>query len=283
LTRLKTTLEEVEQHFVTYRFDHLAQALYAFVWNEYCDWFLELSKPALQGDDEAAAASTRNTLLVVLESVLRALHPIIPFITEEIWQHLSMRSSLSAKNQPASLPDSSKSVLESTYPRADDFPADDVASAEIEWFKAVLSGIRRIRAEMNISPGKSIPLLLADGNASDRERSAKFAAQIAFLGRTETPQWLQADAEEPASAAAVVGDLRVLIPLAGLIDLDAEKARLEKEIARIDKEIGKCEGKLGNARFVDNAPAEVVAQERQRLADWNTQRDALRDQAARLR
>ncbi|MDO1528271.1 valine--tRNA ligase [Fulvimonas sp. R45] len=271
LTRLRQTLAEVEGHFATYRFDLLAQALYEFVWNEYCDWFLELSKPALNGDDAAAAASTRHTLLVVLEAVLRALHPVIPFITAEIWQEVAPQLGLAGD-----------SVYARPYPQAADFAADDAATAEIEWFKAVLSGIRRIRAEMNIAPGKTIPLLLADGDAGDRARAAKFAAQIAFLARTEAPQWIEAGANEPAAAAAVVGSLRVLIPLAGLIDLGAEKARLAKEIARVEGEIRKCEGKLGNASFVANAPAEVVAQERQRIADWGVQLAALREQAQKL-
>jgi len=271
LTRLSQTLAEVEQHFVSYRFDHLAQALYEFVWNEYCDWFLELSKPALNGDDAEAAASTRRTLLVVLEAVLRALHPVIPFITEEIYQEVAPRLGLAET-----------SVYERAYPKAADFAADDAASAEIEWFKAVLSGIRKIRSEMNIPPGKTIALLLADGDAGDRARAAKFATRIAFLARTEAPAWIEAGADEPAAAAAVVGSLRVLIPLAGLIDVDAEKARLAKEIAKIEGEIKKCEGKLGNANFVANAPAEVVAQERQRIADWSTTLGALREQAQKL-
>jgi len=271
LTRLKQTLTEVEQHFVTYRFDLLAQALYEFVWNEYCDWFLELSKPALNSDDASAAASTRHTLLVVLETVLRALHPVIPFITEEIWQSVAPKLGIRAE-----------SILVRAWPNADDIPIDEAATAEVEWFKNVLSGIRRIRAEMNITPGKVIPLLLADGDASDRARAAKFAAQISFLARVDAPQWIAPGADEPAAAAAVVGSLRVLIPLAGLIDLGAEKARLAKEIAKIEGEIKKCENKLGNANFVANAPAEVVAQERQRIADWNTQLGALREQMRKL-
>ncbi|MEW9571191.1 valine--tRNA ligase [Rhodanobacter sp. Si-c] len=271
LTRLGQTLAEVEQHFTSYRFDHLAQALYEFVWNEYCDWFLELSKPALNGDDAAAAASTRHTLLMVLEAVLRALHPVIPFITEEIYQEVAPR-----------LGRAESSVYARPYPHAADFPGDDAATAEIEWFKAVLSGIRRIRSEMNIAPGKTIPLLLAGGETTDRTRATKFAAQIAFLARTEAPQWIEPGTAEPAAAAAVVGSLRVLIPLAGLIDLGAEQARLAKEIARVEGEIKKCEGKLGNANFVANAPAEVVAQERQRIVDWNTQLAAMREQAAKL-
>ncbi|MEO9215201.1 MAG: valine--tRNA ligase, partial [Rhodanobacter sp.] len=271
LTRLKQMLGDVEQHFTSYRFDHLAQALYEFTWNELCDWFLELSKPALNGDDAVAAASTRHTLLVVLESVLRALHPVIPFITEEIWQSVAPKLALTENT-----------LMQRPWPRADEIIADDAATAEIEWFKNVLSGIRRIRSEMNISPAKAIPLLLADGDAGDRPRVAKFAAQIAFLARTETPQWIEAGADEAAAAAAVVGTLRVMIPLAGLIDLGAEKTRLAKEITRIEVEIKKCEGKLGNANFVANAPAEVVIQERQRIADWNTTLGALREQAQKL-
>ena len=271
LTRLKQTLGEVEQHFVTYRFDLLAQALYEFTWNEFCDWFLELSKPALNGDDTAAAASTRHTLVVVLETVLRALHPIVPFITEEIWQSVAPTLGIKADG-----------ILQRSWPKASDIPADEAATAEIEWFKNVLSGIRRIRAEMNIAPGKTIPLLLADGDATDRARAAKFAAQISFLARVDTPQWIASGADEPAAAAAVVGSMRVLIPLAGLIDVSAEKTRLAKEIARIEGEIKKCENKLGNANFVANAPAEVVAQERQRIADWGTQASALREQMQKL-
>jgi valyl-tRNA synthetase len=268
---LHATLAEVDRHFTTYRFDHLAQALYEFVWNEYCDWFLELSKPALQGGDAEAAASTRRTLLVVLETALRALHPIIPFITEEIWQSVAPQLGLEET-----------SILQCRYPRADEFAVDESASAEIEWFKAVLTGVRKIRSEMNIPPGKTIPLLLADGDAEDHRRTGKFSSQIGFLARCEAPRWLATGESEPAAAAAVVGNLRVLIPLEGLIDLNAERARLAKEIARIQGEIKKCEGKLGNANFVDHAPAAVVEQERNRLADWNTQAAALREQASRL-
>jgi valyl-tRNA synthetase len=173
-------------------------------------------------------------------------------------------------------------LLRRPWPRAEDIPGDEAATAEIEWFKNVLSGIRRIRSEMNIAPGKTIPLLLADGDPTDRARAAKFAAQIAFLARVESPQWIEPGADEPAAAAAVVGAMRVLIPLEGLIDVGAEKTRLAKEIGRIEGEIKKCEGKLGNANFVANAPAAVVEQERQRIADWNVQLEALREQSRKL-
>jgi len=269
LTRLRDTLAMVKEQLAAYRFDLAAQALYEFTWNEFCDWFLELSKPALAGTDTAAIASTRYTLVHVLETLLRALHPMIPFVTEEIWQHVRPLLGIEGTT-----------IMLRPYPEAADIEGDDAATAEIEWVKGVLTGVRRIRAEMNIAPGKVIPLLFADGDAADRARAAKFAAQIVFLGRVETPVWVEG--EEPAAAAAVVGGMRALIPLEGLIDVGAEKARLAKEIARIEGEVRKCEGKLGNASFVANAPAEVVAQERQRIADWTRQADAMREQARKL-
>jgi valyl-tRNA synthetase len=288
LTRLSRTLAEVEAHFATYRFDLLAQALYEFVWNDYCDWFLELAKPALakaegpapEGGD-AAAASTRRTLLVVLEAVLRALHPIMPFITEELW-HETLRSSPDAQGGAASTPDAAtgQSISVRPYPRAADFATDDAATAEIEWLKAVLTQVRRIRSEMGIAPRKEIPLLYAGGNATDRARTTKFDAQLGFLARAESQRWLDAGDAEPAAAAAIIGEMKLLIPLAGLIDLGAERARLEKEIARLDGEIAKSGTKLGN--FGEKTPAAVVEQEKQRLADFTSTAAALREQLARL-
>jgi len=269
LTRLRDTLATVKEQLAIYRFDLASQALYEFTWNEFCDWFLELSKPALNSNDAAAVASTRYTLVHVLETLLRALHPLIPFVTEEIWQNV--RPVLGIEGE---------TIMLRPYPEADEVPADATATAEIEWVKGVLTGVRRIRAEMNIAPGKVIPLLFADGDAADRARAAKFAAQIAFLGRVESPVWV--DGDEPAAAVAVVGGMRALIPLEGLIDVGAEKTRLAKEIARVEGEIRKCEGKLGNASFVANAPAEVVDQERQRISDWTRQVDALKEQARKL-
>ncbi len=273
LSRLAATLDEVHAQFAAYRFDLVAQALYEFVWNDYCDWFLELAKPALNGDDAAAAASTRATLLRVLEAILRALHPVTPFITEEIWHAVAPKLGIAGDT-----------ISTQRYPVAADVGEglDAAAIADIEWFRSVLSGVRRIRSEMNIAPGKPIPLLYAKGGPADRERTARFAAQVAFLARAESQRWLEAGDDEPASAAAIVGELRVLIPLAGLIDLGAEKARLEKEIKRVEGEIGKCNGKLASETFVANAPAAVVEQERTRLADFTTTLTGLREQLARL-
>jgi len=270
VARLRATLAEVEAQMKLYRFDLVAQALYEFVWNEYCDWFVELAKPALNGDDAAAAESTRHTLLAVLETALRALHPITPFITEEIYQ--SVAPLLGLKET---------SITQRPYPRAEDFLADDTAaSADIEWLRTVLTQVRRIRSEMNIAPGKTIPLLYANGSADDRARAETFAAQIAFLAKAQSQRWLAAGETEPACAAAIVGDMRILIPLAGLIDLDAEKARLTKEIQRLDGETGKSKAKLAN--FGPNTPAAVVEKEHQRLAEFAATLAALRAQLDKL-
>ncbi|TXK62501.1 valine--tRNA ligase [Alkalisalibacterium limincola] len=267
LSRFAAMCSEVETQFAAYRFDLASQAMYEFTWNEFCDWFLELAKPALQGADRDAADSTRHTLLWVLEGVLRALHPLVPFVTEEIWQSVKPRLGLEAD-----------SISRRPYPDASDIETDDSAAADIEWLKAVVSSLRRIRSEMNISPGKPLPLLLAGGREVDRERAKRFDGALRFLARIESLRWLEAGEDAPPAAAGVIGELRVLIPLAGLIDVAAERARLEKEIKRVQGEIAKCNGKLGSATFVANAPAAVVELERTRLADWNTQLQGLQQQ-----
>jgi valyl-tRNA synthetase len=271
LAKLDRMVAEVHTHFAGYRFDLASQAMYEFTWNEFCDWFLELAKPALSGDDAEAANSTRHTLLHVLETLLRALHPLIPYVTEEIWQHVAPKLGRSAE-----------SISRTTYPEAGAAVAYAQSEADIEWLKRVVSALRQIRSELQLSPGKPVPLLLAGGDAADRSRFERFGRQIAFLCKLDSQTWLASEADAPASAPAVLGELTLLIPLEGLVDLDAERVRLDKEIKRIQAEIGKCEGKLGNANFVANAPAEVVTQERQRIADFNTQLKGLAAQRARL-
>ncbi|MBC6942261.1 MAG: valine--tRNA ligase [Xanthomonadales bacterium] len=271
IARLRATLAEVEAQMRVYRFDLVAQALYEFVWNEYCDWFVELAKPALQGEDRAAADSTRHTLLCVLEAALRALHPITPFITQEI--HAAVAPLLGLAD--------TGSLLRQAYPRAAEFAADDAqAGADIEWLRAVLTQLRRIRSEMNIAPARTIPLLLDGGDADDRGRVARFGAQIAFLARTQSQRWLTTGEVAPPAAAGIVGELRLLIPLAGLIDLDAEKARLAREIQRLEAELTKARGKLAN--FGERTPATVVEQERQRVAEFEATLAKLREQLKQL-
>ncbi len=273
LVRLDKVSAEAQAHYAAYRFDLLAQSLYEFAWNEFCDWFLELTKPALNGDDAVAADSTRHTLLQVLETLLRLLHPLTPFVTEELWQQVAPRLGIAAPT-----------ISLQPYPRAGDLDVSAYAGAEadIEWLKAMVSALRRVRSELNVPPSKLVPLLLQGGHAEDRARVERFASQLKFLLRLDAIQWLEAAQDAPPAAAAIVGELRLLVPLEGLVDLDAERTRLDKEIKRVDAEIGKCNGKLGNATFVQNAPAAVVEQERARLADWTTQLAGLREQRAKL-
>ncbi|MBS0465118.1 MAG: class I tRNA ligase family protein, partial [Proteobacteria bacterium] len=219
-----------------------------------------------QGDHARAAASTRHTLLFVLEATLRLLHPLIPFVTEEIWQQVAPKLGIAGP-----------SISLRPYPQADEF-AGDFASAEVdvEWLKAAVTGLRRIRSELNVAPSRQVSLLLQGGDASDRMRVARFGAQLQFLARIESIVWLDAGVAAPAAATALVGELSLRIPLAGLIDLDAERARLAKEIARVEGEIRKSEAKLAN--FADKAPPAVVEQERTRLTDWSGKQQALRRQ-----
>jgi valyl-tRNA synthetase len=271
LARLDRMVAEVHEQFAGYRFDLASQAMYEFAWNEFCDWFVELAKPALNGEDAEAASSTRHTLLHVLETLLRALHPLIPFVTEEIWQHVAPK-----------LGRGGDSISRCAYPEARIGARFAESEADIEWLKKVVSALRQIRSELQLKPGQQVPLLLAGGEAADRSRFERFGRQIGFLCKLESQTWLASESEAPAAAPAVLGELTLLIPLQGLVDLDAERARLDKEIKRIQGEIGKCEGKLGNANFVANAPAEVVTQERQRIADFSAQLKGLSAQRARL-
>ena len=271
LARLAKVSAEARTQFAEYRFDLLAQALYEFAWNEFCDWFVELAKPALAGDDAAASQSTRHTLLYVLEQLLRLLHPLIPFVTEELWQQVAPR-----------LGHSGTTLSLQPYPQPEDFAGQDYAGAEtdIEWFKAMVSALRRVRSELNVPPSKQVGLLLQAGQDADRVRVARFASPLKFLLRLASIDWLDAGQEAPATAAAIVGELKLLVPLEGLVDLDAERTRLDKEIARVAGEKEKSEAKL--AKFTDKVPAAVVEQERVRLIDWTTQLDGLRHQRAKL-
>ena len=270
LARLATVSAEAQQHFADYRFDLLAQCLYEFVWNEFCDWFLELTKPALNGSDAADAESTRHTLLYVLEAVLRLLHPLIPFVTEQLWQQVAPRLGINAE-----------SLSLRAYPTAEEFAGHYAqAESDVEWFKTMVSALRRVRSELNVPPSRQVRLLLQAGQDADRARVERFASQLRFLLKLESIDWLAGDAQTPPAAAAIVGELKLLVPLEGLVDLDAERARLDKEIARVSSEKEKSETKL--SKFTDKVPAAVVEQERVRLADWNSQLAGLQEQRAKL-
>ena len=270
LARLAAVSAEAQTHYANYRFDLLAQCLYEFAWNEFCDWFLELTKPALNGADADDANSTRHTLLYVLEALLRLLHPLTPFVTEQLWRQVAPR--LGITDDTISL---------RPYPTAEEFAGDFArAEADVEWLKSMVNALRRVRSELNVPPSKLVPLLLQGGNDDDRARMTRFTSSLSFLLKLERIEWLANGSDTPPAAAAIVGDLTLLVPLEGLVDLGAERARLDKEIARVESEKEKSETKL--ARFTDKVPAAVVEQERVRLVEWTAQLDGLRSQRAKL-
>ena len=257
ISLLQKTESEVAEHIAVYRFDLASTALYEFIWNEYCDWYLELAKPILNGtDNEARKQATRVTLVKVLETILRLAHPLMPFITEELWQQVAPRA---GKSGPT--------ISLQPYPVAEPDKVDASAVADIEWVKQVVMGVRRIRSEMNINPGKKLPLLFAQASNSDTDRLAAHKDLLCSLARLDSIDVLTADVQEPESAVALVEHLKLLIPMAGLIDKDAELARLGKQIDRLTKEVARLGGKLSNKGFTDKAPAAVVAAEQQKLDD----------------
>ncbi len=282
-TRFRDTMQRVAGNFLNYRFDLLAQDLYQFVWNDYCDWFVELAKLALNGSDAAAATSTRHTLLAVLEGILRALHPLIPFITEEIWHEVAPRLGLQQgsilersypdSGQPASLPAAGSGKA--------DLQTEPAAVAEINTLIEAVTRVRSLRSELSIAPGRPVPLLI-EGRMDNPERFAAIQSMLRALCRIECIEILPENTTPPPSAATPLLGAKAHLPIEGLIDIAAEQARLRKEIHRIEQEIGKCRGKLGNPRFVANAPAEVVEQERQRLVEWSRQAEVLHEQTQRL-
>ncbi len=271
IAKLQDLCGELDGHYKNYRFDLAAQALYEFTWNDFCDWFLELSKPALSGDDKVAADSTRHTLLYVLETLLRALHPLTPFITEELWQQVAPK--LGVKGE---------SVSRQAYPLAANLVQPDRSrNVEVEWLRAAVLQIRSIRSQMGIVPSRAVPLLieLAPGHTIPLQATEPY---LKFLAKLESVKVLAPGEQPPAAAAAMVDQARFLIPLAGLIDMGAERERLAKEIARIEGEILRAKAKLDKPDFVQNAPAAVVEKERQRVKDFETSLQGLREQATRL-
>ncbi|MBB72163.1 MAG: valine--tRNA ligase [Legionellales bacterium] len=271
-SRLQSTIEQVHGHFANYRFDLLCQALYEFIWNEYCDWYLELSKPVMTGNStDAQKRGTRYTLVTVLESWLRLLHPIMPFITEEIWQRVAP---LAGK--------SGNTIMCQAYPDYEADRVDAAAVADIEWLKAVIIGIRNIRGEMNIAPNKALSILLHRGDESDKGRLTSNEAFLMSLAKLDDITWHDANAELPPSATALVGELEIHVPMADLIDKSAELERLGKEVAKLEKDLQRSQQKLSNESFVAKAPAEVVEKEQARVAEMENTIGKLQSQIQRI-
>ena len=274
LSRLQATITAATDAIDDYRFDHYAQAVYEFTWSAYCDWYLELCKPSLASDAASPAAKrgTRRTLVTVLETLLRLAHPLMPFITEEIWQRVAPLAGVGGDT-----------LMLQPFPTADAALADPVAESQMEWVMQFILGVRRIRGEMNISPGKPLSVLLSHASEQDRTSLEANRQALGFLARLESIEVLPEGDEGPESAIALVGGMKLLIPLAGLIDKDAEIARLEKEIARLRGDVDRTAAKLANSGFVDKAPEAVVAKERAKLEDSQTAIGKLTDQLARIR
>lgn len=279
VSRFESTAQQIEECMQNYRFDIAAQTLQEFVWNEYCDWYVELSKPVLW-DDEAkpeAAAAARHTLLSILEKSLRLMHPFMPYITEEVWQRIAPMLGLfdAAGDEP-------QSIMLQPYPTPEPSNQDAEAEASIEWIKGVIVGVRNIRGEMNISPAKTIRVFLRSESPEDQTRLNESRVFLQKLAKLESIEWLAHGAEAPAAATQLHGAMEILVPMAGLIDVAAEQARLDKEIAKLEGGIKAVGGKLSNAKFVDNAPKAVVAKEREKLAEMETSVAAYKAQREEL-
>ncbi len=273
ISRLQQTEQTVADAMSAYRLDHASQAIYEFIWNEYCDWYLELSKPVLWDDNASAEAKrgTRRTLIRVLEATLRMAHPFMPFITEEIWQRVAPIAGINLKA-------GGDTIMLQAYPIAANDEIDSDAIADAEWLKSVILAIRNIRGEMNVPPGKTLSLLLKNGSDEDLRRLNGNRQALSKLAKLDDIQWLAASDEAPMSATQLVGSMEVLVPMSGLIDKVAEIARLEKEIQKLDKDIQRIQGKLGNAGFLDKAPADVVAKEQEKLAAQQAAQQTLSEQ-----
>ena len=273
ISAFQQTAAAVNLAMATYRFDLAAKAIYEFVWDELCDWYLELSKPMLLSTDVSIEAQrgARHTLLSVLEQTLRLAHPFIPFMTEEIWQQI-----------PRSIRGQGATIMLQAFPEANATAVDLAAEGDIQWIKAIVTGTRNIRGEMDISFARPIPVLFANGSDADKARLEAHRPLLTFLIKPERLEWLAATDEVPVSATQLVGDMQLLVPMNGLIDKDAEITRLDKEIDKKRAEIGRAEGKINNPSFVDKAPAEVVQKEKDKVQDLGFAIAQLQEQKARV-
>ncbi len=265
-SRLGSTLSTVDQAFLDYRFDFAATALYEFTWYEFCDWYLEIIKPALRGA-RAARARAAHTALTVLETLLRALHPLMPFITEEIWLRMAPLAGVTGE-----------SIMVAPWPRGGDFARDSAAESELQWVQQLVLGVRQIRGEMDIKASLRVPLLLQQASADDLRRLDEHRALLMHLAALEQVRVLDATESPPPAAMVVCGTLTLLVPMAGLIEPAGELQRLDKRLQKLEQELTRAQHKLANEAFVRHAPPEVVTQERERLSEFERARDRLQQQ-----
>ena len=265
MSRLQQTTKTVEDSIINYRLDHMANAIYDFTWNEYCDWYLELSKTVLF-DDSASdniKRGTRHTLVHVLETILRLTHPTMPYITEEIWQRIAPLAGITG----STISIDTHSIMLQSYPDYDEAKFDQASIDEVEWIKNFIIGIRQIRSGMDIKPGKLLTVLLQNGSTMDKALFESHEAYLKKLAKLDSITWLNEKDEAPESATALVGEMKLLIPMAGLIDKEVELKRLNKEVEKLTQHSKQLEGKLSNPGFTDKAPEAVVLKERDKLAE----------------
>ncbi|WP_447885880.1 valine--tRNA ligase [Serratia fonticola] len=271
LAEFNRTVKAYREALDTYRFDIAAGILYEFTWNQFCDWYLELTKPVVNNGSEAEQRGTRNTLITVLEALLRLAHPIIPFITETIWQRVKPLTGETADT-----------IMLQPFPAFDAALEDQQALNDLEWIKQAIIAVRNIRAEMNIAPSKQLEVLLRNANGDAQRRVQENQSFIERLARLSSITLLPAGEKGPVSVTKLVDGAELLIPMAGFIDKDAEIARLSKEMGKLDGEIASIEGKLSNEGFVARAPEAVVAKERERLAACKEGKLKLQEQQATI-
>jgi valyl-tRNA synthetase len=273
-SRLQHVSGEVHKSMEAYRFDQVVQTLHAFTWDEYCSWYLEIAKIQLSDPElsDTRKDGVRQTLVNILDNALRLIHPIMPFITEALWQQLQSRTVCQGQ-----------SIMRQPYPKMDEGLIDDAAVEDLDWVRAVVGGIRNIRGEMNIGPKVSFPVTLQGGDAQDSQRCESFRGLLIALARLDRVEHVSKDTEETEEhATALVGDMKVLVPLGSIIDRDAEIQRLSREVEKLTVDLKRCEGKLSNPKFVDRAPADVVEKERERAEQITRDLEELRSRQQRI-
>ncbi|MCZ6499240.1 MAG: valine--tRNA ligase [Gammaproteobacteria bacterium] len=273
-SRFCATATEISRQMKVYRLDLVAKSLYEFTWNEFCDWYLELSKAVLQDDtaSDSARKGARRTLISVLEALLRAIHPLMPFISEEIWQKVAPLAGATGET-----------IMLAPYPGDDEFDRDEKAEQDMVWLQGLILGIRQIRGEMDIAPTRALPILLRNADSTDKERLTQLKSFLLQVARLESIRVLDTNEKAPESATALLGQMEILVPMAGLIDRDAELARLKKQQEKLDKELRRIEPKLANPSFSSKAPKAVVEKTRQRGVEIEDALKRLQEQIEKVR
>ncbi|MBW4967799.1 valine--tRNA ligase [Pseudoalteromonas sp. CR1] len=273
LGQYEATVKTYTEHLDNYRFDLTANTLYEFTWNQFCDWYLELTKPVLFKGSEAQQRGTRNTLITVLESLLRLMHPMMPYITETIWQRVAPLAGLETTGT---------SIMVQGFPVYNEASVDAQAMDDLEWVKQFILAIRNIRGEMDISPSKPLSVLLANASSDDVRRIEQNKSFLASLAKLEEFTMLENKDGAPACATSYVGNLEIMIPMAGLIDVEAELARINKQLEKAEKGLAQVQNKLANEKFVNNAPEAVLAKENAKLAEFTDAKTKLLEQKTKI-